>query len=152
MPTTPTILNSQVHGSAIETGKPDDQVIAAETASGHPMTKDLGTNGGADSSPWWLDHLTVNPTIRLGKFVVKGTAFEADYLVEWVEKGSTDEEILRKHSGLLPLDIAAVREFASLPLAMRRSFGAWADDTPELDEYLERNRGQRKCVRGGLDD
>ena len=35
---------------------------------------------------------------------------------------------------------------------LRRSFGAWADDAEELDEYLEWNRQQRKRGRPEIDE
>jgi hypothetical protein len=35
---------------------------------------------------------------------------------------------------------------------LRRSFGAWNDQTDELDPFLERTRGQRKQGRRELDE
>ncbi len=60
--------------------------------------------------------------------------------------------MVRKHPELSPQDLAAVREYAKLPLEMRRSFGAWADDAEELDKYLEWNRQQRKLSRRRVED
>ena len=34
---------------------------------------------------------------------------------------------------------------------LRRSFGAWAEDAPELDQFLEWNRQQRKHSRRPLE-
>jgi uncharacterized protein (DUF433 family) len=102
--------------------------------------------------PWWVEHLDVDPSVRRGKFVVKGTRLLADALVEEFEKCQGEEELLRRHPVLSRTALAAVREYASLPIEMRRSFGAWADESDELDEYLEWARQQRKASRRRLED
>jgi uncharacterized protein (DUF433 family) len=102
--------------------------------------------------PWWLERLEVNPAVVLGKFVVKGTRLRADALVELLQAGTSDEELLCAHPELTPEDVAAVREYAKLPIEMRRSFGAWAEDAAELDKYLEWNRQQRKVNRREIED
>jgi hypothetical protein len=53
---------------------------------------------------------------------------------------------------LTPEDVSAVREYAKLPIEMRRSFGAWAADAEELDEYLEWNRQQRRVSHREIED
>src|SRR5712691_4443027 len=93
--------------------------------------------------PWWLERLEVNPAIVPGKFVIKGTGLRADALVVLVEEGKSDQELLHAHPELTPEDVAAVHEYAKLPMSFRRSFGAWAEDAEELDEFLEWNRQQR---------
>ena len=67
-------------------------------------------------------------------------------------EGRTEDELLRAHPELTREDVAAVREYAKVPPGLRRSFGAWAEDGAELDEYLEWNRQQRKLGRGGAED
>ena len=78
--------------------------------------------------PWWLAHLDVDPTTRRRKFVVKGTCILADTLVEQFEVGKTDSELILAHPELTPTAMAAVREYAKVPIEMRRSFGAWAEN------------------------
>jgi uncharacterized protein (DUF433 family) len=87
----------------------------------------------------------VNPSVKVGKLVVKGTRLVVDDLVQLVEEGRTDEELRQLHPELTPADVEAVRQYARVPEGLRRSFGAWAEDAEELDQYLEWNRQQRKC-------
>jgi hypothetical protein len=44
---------------------------------------------------------------------------------------------------------AAIEESVGLPPhgSLKRAFGAWAEDTKDLDDYLECNRRQRKIGR-----
>jgi hypothetical protein len=48
--------------------------------------------------------------------------------------------------------VQALRHYARLPIGLRRSFGAWADETEELDKYLEWNRQQRNINRPEIED
>ncbi len=68
----------------------------------------------------------VDPTVRPGKFVIKGTRLLVDDLVQLVEKGRTDEDVRQSHPELSAADVDAVRNYARLPEALRRSFGGWA--------------------------
>lgn len=97
--------------------------------------------------PQWLARLDVNPALRPGKFVVKGTSLLVDELAAGLEEGWDDDQMLQTHPELTPEDVAALREYVQLPLEMRRCFGAWAEDAEELDKYLESNRQLRKVGR-----
>ena len=140
-----TAINGIVHGKTIELeqepGMADGQKVSVEIRAIN------GTPTAAASIPWWLARFDVNPNVRPGKFVIKGTSLLADDLVAHLEEGWTEERLLQTHAELAPEDVAAVREYARMPLEMRRSFGAWANDGAELDEYLEWNREQRKTSR-----
>jgi uncharacterized protein (DUF433 family) len=147
----PTALKGIIHGKSIElvqeTGFPDGQEVAVEI---QPINaKAVATEPAA---PWWMARLDVNPTVRPGKFVVKGTHLLADELVGRLEEGWSDEKLLQTHPELSPEDVVALLEYAKLPLELRRCFGAWADDAEELDEYLEWNRQQRKFSRKEIVD
>lgn len=48
-------------------------------------------------SPRWLDHFEVNPTIKPGKFVVKGAALLVDELVRLRRKGKSEDELQQHH-------------------------------------------------------
>jgi hypothetical protein len=41
---------------------------------------------------------------------------------------------------------------ATIPEGMRRSFGGWAEDAIELDEYLDWTRQQRKLRRREIEE
>jgi hypothetical protein len=43
--------------------------------------------------------------------------------------------------------VETVRQYASVPEGLRRSFGGWVEDAEELDEYLDWTRQQRKARR-----
>jgi uncharacterized protein (DUF433 family) len=146
-----TMLQGVVRGKTIELetepGLPDGQSVSVEIRA-------LAAKPVAAKSPspvpWWLSHLDVDPTVQPGKFVVKGTRVLADALVEEMEAGQIDQQLLKTHPDLSPQDVAAVREYRKVPLAMRRSFGAWADETEEFDRYIEWSRQRRKVSRQGL--
>ena len=144
-------LKGVIHGKAIEleeeTGLPEGQEVNVVI---QPITANPATAGAP--TPWWLARLEVNPTIKPGKFVIKGTGLLADELVARLEEGQGEGELLRTYLELTPQDMAAVREYAKLPVEMRRCFGAWAEDAEELDHYLEWNRQQRKVSCRRLED
>lgn len=102
--------------------------------------------------PKWLERFEVNPAVAVGKLVIKGTQLRADTVVELLEEGKSEEELLRAHPELTPEDVAAVREYAKVPLGLRRSFGAWAEDAEELDKFLAEIRQARKIPRRGLEE
>ena len=66
--------------------------------------------------------------------------------------GRSDQELREAHPDLTPEDLAAVREYAKLPVEMRRCFGAGAEDAEELDKYLEWCRQQRKISWRRIED
>ena len=45
--------------------------------------------------------------------------------------------------------VRPLADTTSLGEGLRRSFGGWADDAEELDDYLNWNRQQRKTSRSG---
>jgi uncharacterized protein (DUF433 family) len=89
--------------------------------------------------------LDIDPTVKVGKFVIKGTSILVDRLVEDIQRGSTDAELIASNPKLSAKDVAAAREYAKVPVELRRSFGAWADEAEELDDYLAWSRQQRKA-------
>jgi uncharacterized protein (DUF433 family) len=145
-------IHGVIHGKTIELdrepGLDDGQEVSVEI---RPIMR-KATQTDQPAPPWWLEQLDVDPTVRRGKFVVKGTTLLADALVDQLDIGKTDSELLRAHPELTPTAVAALREYAKLPIEMRRSFGAWAEDSEELDEYLEWTRQHRKVSRRSIED
>ena len=105
-----------------------------------------------EAPPRWLERLEVNLAVMPGKFVIKGTHLGVDALVALVEEGKSDEELLSSHPELTSQDVAAVREYAKVPLGLRQSFGGWAEDAEELDKYLEWTRQQRQVPRREIEE
>jgi uncharacterized protein (DUF433 family) len=141
-------LSGVAHGKVIELaeelGLPDGQEV---TVTVRAVPQEGAIIVPKEPLPWWLDRLDIDPSVRKGKYVVKGTRLLADDLVAQIEQGRTDDELLQAHPELTPADVAAVREYAKVPAVMRRLAGAWAEDAEELDEYLEWNRRQKRVSR-----
>ena len=141
-----TTFRSRIHGRSIELpwelGLPEGHVIEV-TIKTCPEVE----SPPEPPPPWWLARLEVNPAVVPGKFVIKGTEVCADALVSLVEEGKSDEELLHAHPELTPQDVNAVREYAKIPLGLRQSFGAWAEDAQELDKFIEETYRLRRTAR-----
>lgn len=141
-----TTFRTSVHGRSIELpwdlGLPEEHVIEV-TIKTCPEVE----SPAVPPPPWWLERLELNPAAVPGKFVIKGTRLRADALVTLVEEGMSDEDLLRAHSELTPEDVTAVREYAKVPLGLRQSFGAWAEDGEELEQFIEETYRLRRTPR-----
>lgn len=141
--TSSTTIWGVVHGKTIELeqepGLPDGQRVSVQVQP-------------EESPPKWLERFTVDPSIALGKLLVKGTRLLADDLVRLVEEGRSDEDLGRLYPELTAEDLDAVRQYAKVPAGLRLSFGGWAEDAEELDEYLEWTRQHRKVQRREVDE
>jgi len=133
-----TTIYGVIHGKTIELerepGLPEGQRIAVDV---RPL----------DEPPAWLDRFAVDLALNPGKLVIKGTQLLVEDLVQLVEDGRGDEELRETYPELSAADLEAVRNYTRVPEGMRRSFGGWAEDAEELDEYLEWTRQQRKLRR-----
>ena len=145
-------IHGVIHGRTIELdrepGLDDGQEVSVEI---RPIMREA-TQADQPAPPRWLEQLDVDPTVRRGKFVVKGTTLLADALVDQLEAGKTDSELRQAHPDLTQTAVAALRKYAQLPIEMLCFFGAWAEDSEELDEYLEWTRQHRKVSRQGIED
>ena len=145
-----TALRGKVHGKTIEldedTGLPDGETVAVTIQ----RVEQPSAAVEPDAVPrveLWADRLEFDSTVLPGERIVKGTRLAAETLVAELERGRSDEEMLQAHPELTREDLVALRHFARTPMGLRRSFGAWAEDADELDEFLERNRQRRKLKR-----
>jgi hypothetical protein len=84
--------------------------------------------------------------------VIKGTGLPVEVLVAELHEGKSDAELLQAHPELTREDIAALRNYARWPVGLRQSFGAWADEAKEVDEYLTWARQNRKCKRQEIEE
>jgi uncharacterized protein (DUF433 family) len=127
-----------IHGKTIELerepGLPDGLKVSVQLRPEEPPPK-------------WLERLIVDPSVAPGKLVIEGTRLLADDLVRLVEEGRSDEDLRRLHPELTAEDVDTVRQYAKVPAGLRQSFGGWAEDAEELDEYLEWTRQNRKLMR-----
>jgi uncharacterized protein (DUF433 family) len=60
-----------------------------------------------------LDRITINPAIRSGKPIVRGTRITVADILEYMAGGMTQEEILADFPDLTADDIRAVLAFAA---------------------------------------
>ena len=136
-------LQGVIHGKTIELeqepGLPEGQRVTVEV---YPL----------DEPPAWLERFVVDPSVQPGKFVIKGTGLLVDNLVQRVEESRGEEDLRQSYPELTAADVEAVRQYARVPEALRRSFGGWAEDEKELDEYLVWTRQQRKVRRRGIEE
>jgi uncharacterized protein (DUF433 family) len=143
-------IQGVIHGNTIELnespGLRDGEAVtvtieraAAVQAPGdeasHPKVED------------WVERLVFDPAVLLGERIVKGTTLSAEALVTEISNGRSDRELLEQHAELTPSDLSALRSYAQLPQPFRLTFGAWAEDGGELDEYLELLRRRRRLGR-----
>jgi uncharacterized protein (DUF433 family) len=63
-----------------------------------------------------LERIGLNPTIMVGKPVIKGTRLTVDYILNLLAHGTTEEEILNEYNGLTQEDIQACFLFATKSL------------------------------------
>jgi len=98
------------------------------------------------------NRLVFDPAVLPGERIVKGTHLAAEALVAELEQGRSGQEMLQSHPALTAEDLEALRHYARVPVGLRRSFGAWAEDAEELDEYLRWTRQQRKTRRPEIEE
>jgi uncharacterized protein (DUF433 family) len=143
-------LYGVVHGKTIELneapGLPDGQAVAVTLERVAPANS--ATN--REQLPHvedWIDRLVFDSSITSGGRVVKGTRLSAEILVREMANGRPDQEMLASHPELTPEDMAALRQYARLPQAFRLTFGAWAEDSEQLDRYVESLRERHRRGR-----
>jgi uncharacterized protein (DUF433 family) len=140
-----TTFRAKLHGRTIELpwelGLPEGHVIEV-TIRTCPEVE-----GTMEPPPWWLERFEVNPAVVPGKYVIRGTELRADALVSLVEERKSDEDLLQAYPELTPQDVRAVREYAKVPLGLRQSAGAWAEDAEELDQFIEETYRLRRESR-----
>jgi uncharacterized protein (DUF433 family) len=137
------LLKGVIHGRTIELEQ------TPELADGQRVSVQVRPE---DPPPKWLERLTVDPSIALGKLIIQGTRLLAEDMARLVDEGLNDEELRRLHPELTFEDIDAVRNYAKVPTGLRKSFGGWAEDAEELEKYLQWTRNNRKLNRREIDE
>jgi uncharacterized protein (DUF433 family) len=61
-----------------------------------------------------LERITINPEVRSGKPIIKGTRITVYDILEYLAGGMTEDEILDDFPSLAREDIRAALEFAAL--------------------------------------
>ena len=60
-----------------------------------------------------LNRITINPSMAFGKPTIRGLRYSAEWLLETLSSGMTNEEILADYEDLEPADIQAVLLYAA---------------------------------------
>jgi uncharacterized protein (DUF433 family) len=60
-----------------------------------------------------LDRIVVNPTVMVGKPVIRGTRLTVDFVLGLLAHGATEDEILNEYQGLVREDIMVCILFAT---------------------------------------
>lgn len=63
-----------------------------------------------------LERIVINPKVKIGKPVIKGTRLTVEYILGLLAQGATLDEILQEYDGLTSEDIQACLLFATKSL------------------------------------
>ena len=63
-----------------------------------------------------LERIALDPTVMVGKPIIKGTRLTVEYILNLMAHGATNAEILDEYEGLTPEDIRACLLFATKSL------------------------------------
>lgn len=61
----------------------------------------------------WLERITVNPKVMVGKPVIRGTRLTVEFILGLLAQGDSIEDILNEYPGLSREDVQACLWFAS---------------------------------------
>ena len=70
----------------------------------------------------WQERIIVDPTILIGKPVVKGTRLAVEFIIELLAQGWSEADILQNYSGLTREDIQACLKYASVILSAEKVY------------------------------
>jgi uncharacterized protein (DUF433 family) len=70
----------------------------------------------------WKDRIIVDPTIMVGKPVVKGTRLTVELIVDLLSNGWSEQEIIRNYPGITHEDILACLNYASDSIRSERVY------------------------------
>jgi len=63
-----------------------------------------------------LERIAINPKVKVGKPIIKGTRLTVEYILGLLAQGATFDEILQEYEGLTQEDIQACLLFATKSL------------------------------------
>jgi uncharacterized protein (DUF433 family) len=91
-----------------------DNVVGRVDEFRHPLQNSFGTvdSGGGQSTLAVMElaeRIVRDPGILGGKPVIRGTRLAVEFLLELLEAGVSEEEVLVNYPGLAPMDLEACR-------------------------------------------
>ena len=84
-----------------------------------------------DQSPIWQERIVTDPLILAGKPTVRGTRISVELVMELLDGGRSEADIIRMYSHLTPEDIRACREYAAT--GAKLSSVTWEDIDAIMD-------------------
>ena len=143
-------LHGIVHGKTIQLeeapGLPDGQPVAVSIQRLEPIPEDI------PRVELWSDRLVFDPAVHPLERIVKGTRLSAETLVSELAQGPSDEQMMQTHPELVKEDLIALRHYAQVPVGLRLSIGACADEAEDLDKYVAWTREHRKFRRREIEE
>ena len=70
----------------------------------------------------WHDRISVDPSVLVGKPVIRGTRIAVEFVVDLLGRGWTTEQILKEYDHLTAEDIQACLAYASEVLKSERVY------------------------------
>ncbi|MEY3303307.1 MAG: hypothetical protein RLZZ139_1680 [Cyanobacteriota bacterium] len=70
----------------------------------------------------WQSRITLNPSILVGKPIIKGTRLAVEFVIDLLAQGWSIEEILRNYPGITVMDIQACLHYASASLKSEKVY------------------------------
>ena len=70
----------------------------------------------------WESRITLNPSILVGKPIIKGTRLAVEFIIDLLAQGWSIDEILRNYPGITVADIHACLNYASFSLKSERVY------------------------------
>jgi len=70
----------------------------------------------------WQSRITLNPSILVGKPIIKGTRLAVEFVIDLLAQGWSMEEILRNYPGITVTDIQACLHYASASLKSEKVY------------------------------
>ena len=67
-----------------------------------------------DTASDWQDRIVIDPSVLTGKPVIKGTRIAAEFIIELLAEGWSQEDVLRNYPSLSREDILAALRWASV--------------------------------------
>ncbi len=66
-----------------------------------------------EKNPIWQDRIVTDPLILAGKPTIKGTRISVELIMELLDGGRSEADIIRRYSHITLKDIQACREYAA---------------------------------------
>ncbi len=70
----------------------------------------------------WQDRIEINPSVLVGKPIIKGTRLSVEFIVELLATGWSEADIMDNYPGIGVEDIRACLEYASVRLKSEKVY------------------------------